>query len=40
MVLHKKHLIFAPGEMESVKLDKAMLSKEGLKNIEFKIEDN
>ena len=39
-VIHKKHLIFAPGEMETVKLDKSMLSKEGLKNIEFKIEDN
>ncbi|WP_300747645.1 FAD-dependent oxidoreductase [uncultured Brachyspira sp.] len=39
-LIHKKHLIFAPGEMETLKLDKAMLSKKGLKNIEFKIEDN
>ena len=39
-LIHKKHLIFAPGEMETLKLNKDMLLKEGLKNIEFKIEDN
>lgn len=39
-LVHKKHLIFAPGEMETLKLNKDMLLKEGLKNIEFKIEDN
>ena len=39
-LVHKKHLIFSPGEMETLKLNKDMLLKEGLKNIEFKIEDN
>ena len=39
-LVHKKHLIFAPGEMETLKLSKDMLLKNGLKNIEFKIEDN
>jgi len=40
-VLSKKRLILAPGEMESLKLERAaLLKKKDLKNIEFKIEDN
>ena len=40
-VMHKKHLVFAPGEMEVIKLNKEMLlEKKNVKSIKLKIEDN